>query len=121
MRTASPAAPRTRPTTARSSAGNHRAANRRGGQPIAAPLDIENLAREFNDICLPHVRQEVMSRVRNSRETGKLDLLGMALESLPASLPRQLANNLTSLAVNTNSLSTLPEHLGLLRALQSLM
>ena len=62
-----------------------------------------------------------MSRVRISRDSGKLDLLGMALTSLPPSLPRQLSGWLVYLAVNTNSLEQLPAQLGLLRSLQTLI
>jgi Leucine-rich repeat (LRR) protein len=70
-------------------------------------------------LCRVEIRAEVASRVRVARETGKLDLLGFALRSLPSSIARHLPA-LKSLAVNTNSLEALPEGVGQFRSLQEL-
>lgn len=87
----------------------------------AAPAsDIEELAKEFYDTCRVSVRQEVRDRVRMAKQTGSLDLLGMAVEVVPESFGRHLPA-LTSLAINTNSIKTLPASLSRLRTLQTLI
>ena len=55
-----------------------------------------------------NTRTTVANRVRASKLTKSLDLLGMALETLPESLSR-LSPSLTALHINTNSLSSMPE------------
>ena len=82
--------------------------------------DVEELAKEFYESCKISVRQEVRDRVRNSKQSGKLDLLGMAIDALPETFGRHLPT-LTELAVNTNSLERLPASLGMLRCLRSLV
>ena len=76
--------------------------------------------REFHEACrCVETRYEVCHRVRAAHESGRLDLLGMALETLPE-LARHLPA-LRELAVNTNSLTALPDGIGQLKRLQSLV
>ena len=68
---------------------------------------MEELTTELFRICRVEARSDVPHRVRAARESGKQDLLGMALQTLPASIGKCLPA-LRHLAVNTNSLAVLP-------------
>lgn len=73
--------------------------------------------RDFAECCnRPEPRAEIQRRVREAPRERKLDLLGMALNGLPATIGRQLPA-LTTLLVNTNSIKELPESVGTLRSL----
>lgn len=81
---------------------------------------MEALVREFVELCdRPEPRAEVARRVREAPRERRLDLLGMALMGLPAGLGKQLPM-LSALLVNTNSIRTLPDSVGELRALERL-
>lgn len=83
-----------------------------------APDAHEDVAKAFYLVARAETRVECGHRVRASKVSRSLDLLGMALEVLPDSLSR--LSTLTALHVNTNSLTTLPEQLQGLVALQKL-
>jgi hypothetical protein len=84
--------------------------------PVHGRLLPRNAWRHW---CASSSRAEVARRVREAPRERRLDLLGMALMGLPAGLGKQLPM-LSALLVNTNSIRTLPDSVGELRALERL-